>query len=831
LGSDFVVTSANVVSPPGTVSFDCPITSVGGGSPVVYACTGGSFSFQSTDGLTSVTGTFTTADLYLSAYGGGRGGNIKYVYQFFGNFTGLQVVNSVSAAINGETTLVIGPLTQKIGSGSVTAGPGATGVNSTYNPIYVTDYSNSQLVRSDDMFGTNKVTLGSTGTGIKQFYGPEGVTLDSSGRIYVVDTINCRIVRVDDITGTNWTTLGGQCGTGTKQFSGATDIALDSSARIYVADSNNSRIVRVDDMLGTNWTTFGTTGSGTNQLIGPQGVTVDAAGAIYIADTGNKRIVRIDDMTGTNWTTLTQSPIINGYIFTFGNPAHVALDTTGKIAVGDGGNVIRVDDMTGANWTTLGVGSSVAGVTVGSDGTTYLAGSLSSGNGVGLVDDIKTGAGFLATNLIGNASGIFPVSVPTPVPALKLSATSLAFGNQNTGTTSAAQTITLTNFGGAPLNFGSIVVTGDFVSSNTCPAALPGGSSCTISVSYAPTITGAETGTLTLSDNAFTGTQVIALSGTGTAPVAGIAPTTVTFQSQLVNSTSGGQFVALSNSGTGPLSFSGSGISTSGDFAQTNNCGPAVAPVTSCQVVVTFTPTVTGARTGYLYATDNAGTQTVTLAGTGASAAPTVTASPESLVYPTQLLHVKSAVQSAVLSNTGTAAVKVTSVGISGDFAKSGVCPLSLAAGKSCTLKITFTPTAAGTRTGTLTYTLSSGVITVALTGTGTATASGWLTLSPTSFDFNNGYVVGDNPTQDFIVTNTNGVPAGITKITMSGSKVFTQTNNCGTTVGANASCTITVTFTPTLAGTFTGLLTVTEGAGTAHKIPLSGTAYTGGGI
>ena len=73
LGNDFIVTSASVTSPAGTMSLDCPITSVGGGTTVTYACTGGSFSFQSTDGLTTVNGAFTTADLYLSASGGGRG--------------------------------------------------------------------------------------------------------------------------------------------------------------------------------------------------------------------------------------------------------------------------------------------------------------------------------------------------------------------------------------------------------------------------------------------------------------------------------------------------------------------------------------------------------------------------------------------------------------------------------------------------------------------------------------------------------------------------------------------------------------------------------------
>ena len=120
--------------------------------------------------------------------------------------------------------------------------------------------------------------------------------------------------------------------------------------------------------------------------------------------------------------------------------------------------------------------------------------------------------------------------------------------------------------------------------------------------------------------------------------------------------------------------------------------------------------------------------------------------------------------------------------------------------------------------------------ISITFCAPGTSTATGWLAVSPTSIEFNNGYVVGDDATQTVTVTNTNGVPAGIAGISYSGSSMFTQTNTCGTTLGAYASCTITITFTPTAVGTFSGTLTVTESAGTAHVIPVSGTAGTGGG-
>ena len=97
----------------------------------------------------------------------------------------------------------------------------------------------------------------------------------------------------------------------------------------------------------------------------------------------------------------------------------------------------------------------------------------------------------------------------------------------------------------------------------------------------------------------------MSLSGTGTAPIAGIAPIALGYQPQAINTTSGAQLVYLTNSGTGPLTFSGAGIATTGDFAQTNNCGAALAPQSSCTITVTFTPTVIGAQAGALTVTGN----------------------------------------------------------------------------------------------------------------------------------------------------------------------------------------------------------------------------------
>jgi hypothetical protein len=107
------------------------------------------------------------------------------------------------------------------------------------------------------------------------------------------------------------------------------------------------------------------------------------------------------------------------------------------------------------------------------------------------------------------------------------------------------------------------------------------------------------------------------LPGTVPAPVAGLSPTTLTFSNQNISTTSAAQNITLSNSGTASLSISG--ISTSGDFAESNNCGTSVANAASRSIQVIFTPAASGARAGSLTVQDNAAgsPQTVTLSGTG----------------------------------------------------------------------------------------------------------------------------------------------------------------------------------------------------------------------
>ena len=103
-----------------------------------------------------------------------------------------------------------------------------------------------------------------------------------------------------------------------------------------------------------------------------------------------------------------------------------------------------------------------------------------------------------------------------------VSPTSLNFGNQKQQTTSAPQTVTLSNVGTAPLTINSIAIggtnAGDFARTTTCGATLVNGSSCSISVTFRPTKKGTRVATLTITDNSnavANSKQNVSLTGTG----------------------------------------------------------------------------------------------------------------------------------------------------------------------------------------------------------------------------------------------------------------------------------------------------------------------------
>jgi hypothetical protein len=217
------------------------------------------------------------------------------------------------------------------------------------------------------------------------------------------------------------------------------------------------------------------------------------------------------------------------------------------------------------------------------------------------------------TNINLSGTGIAPI--------VQLSVPSLTFANQLVNTTSSAQQFTLTNTGDAPLTIGNIAASGDFAQTNNCGTSVSIGASCTVNVTFTPTLSGTRNGAVSISDNAAGSPQTVSLTGTGIAPIVVLGGGSISFGGHTVGGTSGAQMISLSNTGTAALTIAGIAITgpNSSDFAQTNTCGTSLAVGANCTISVTFVPSATGTRTASVSITDNAAgsPQTVALAGAG----------------------------------------------------------------------------------------------------------------------------------------------------------------------------------------------------------------------
>ena len=332
-----------------------------------------------------------------------------------------------------------------------------------------------------------------------------------------------------------------------------------------------------------------------------------------------------------------------------------------------------------------------------------------------------------------------------------------------------------------------------------------------MTVNFTPTAQGLRTGSLTVTDAI--GMHVIALSGNGIGQaIVTLTPASLAFGSAAVGGTSAPLTVLVNNGGTIAAVLAMPAIT--GDFAVTGStCGGTLAPLASCALTVVFRPTLADVRTGMLTITDTLGTHTTALSGNGTTGALTVT--PSTLQFADTALGGTTAQKAVVVSNTGNAALTIISAVVTGDYAATGNCAgATLAAGTSCTMAVTFSPTAVGARAGTLTLTLngaSSSAALVTLAGNGTGAFS--LVLTPTSEDFGTQLTGTTSTVRNITVSNTGTIPGTLGAISASGDFQLTA-NTCGTTLPPQTGCTVSIAFTPTATGTRSGLLTAASGAG-----------------
>ena len=290
-----------------------------------------------------------------------------------------------------------------------------------------------------------------------------------------------------------------------------------------------------------------------------------------------------------------------------------------------------------------------------------------------------------------------------------------------------------------------------------------------------------------------------------------LAPTTLDFGTVALGFSSPAQTFTWTNNST--FAASVTGLTASGDFAvQGNNC-IGVPGGTSCAINVVFSPTVLGARTGTLTVVSNGTTLTSALTGTGA---PGAGLTPSTMDFGLAPVGFSGSVHTFTWTNNASAPQSVSSLSATGDFSIVSNNCTAVAAGASCQINMVLTPTAVGTRTGTLTVNAVATSLTASLTGTGVPA----ITLTPATINFGN-VDVGASVTQTGTLSNvapgTLPVPPLITF-----GDYTASTAACGGAISANSSCAVTITFKPTTTGARPGSISI-QSASAGSPTTLSG--------
>jgi hypothetical protein len=436
--------------------------------------------------------------------------------------------------------------------------------------------------------------------------GPTGVAVDAAGDVFIDDEGNSRVV-VLPADGRPQTTVG-------TELSEPFGVAVDAAGDVFIADTGNSRVVEVPAGGGPQTTVD-------SELEAPFGVAVDAAGDVFIADTTNNRVVEVPADGGPQTTVGSE----------LDDPYAVAVDQ--PVAQAGGAPVtlqatVQSSLPTGASPATGTVIFSEGGRTIGTGTLSGTNPDVATMTTTALEDGTHQVTASYGGNATHIASRAAPVTVVVSETALlRVSASELEFGVQLQGTTSGAETLTVSNAGGYPMTVGQMELEGanadQFVlAGDACSGqSLRPGDNCQIHVTFSPTAVGGQVARVQIPTTA--GDTEIQLSGIGRVPTGllSISPADLAFGTVKTQTQSTAQTVTVSNNGDasltlGRLTLAGSGadqFAIPGDECS----GKELAPGAGCAVQVTFSPSTDGASEATLEIPSNLVTGQVTVTGTG----------------------------------------------------------------------------------------------------------------------------------------------------------------------------------------------------------------------
>ncbi len=305
----------------------------------------------------------------------------------------------------------------------------------------------------------------------------------------------------------------------------------------------------------------------------------------------------------------------------------------------------------------------------------------------------------------------------------------------------------------------------------------------------------------------------MALAALSLGQAVSLAPTSLNFGAVQSGNSSQPQVVTLTNTGSAALTissitFTGNALQ---DYKQTNTCGSSVGAGNQCTISVTFKPTHTGVRNAGLTIADNAANSPQTVPVTGIGQSSPIAFTPQTLTFPNQMIGSTSNSQTVTVTYIGTTPLVISSLGISGqnasDFSQTNTCGSGLQPNTSCTITVTFTPTAAFSRASVIVMQDNAQGNTHLVGVQGNGVSGGVASLSPSTLTFAKATEYTTSAAQTTTLSNTGTAPLAIASITATGD--YSQTNNCPASLAAGSNCTINVTFTPSYSGARPGWITV----------------------
>ncbi len=462
---------------------------------------------------------------------------------------------------------------------------------------------------------------------------------------------------------------------------------------------------------------------------------------------------------------------------------------------------------------------------------------MSGGDATGQIEiDSNSGSNAVAMVALSGSGAV------SSIPQLSVNPIGIDFGSVAAGTT-GTQTLTLISTGTESVVVNSVAISGGgfSLSGGSFPTTLVPGEQLALQVEFAPGSAGNAAGQIVVSSNSVASpTTTVNLTGVGTSatppppsgsPELSVRPGALSFGDVTLGSPTS-QSVALVSTGTSAVTITSVNLAGAGFSIAGGSFPITLTPNQQIAIPVEFDPTATGAVTGQIVVTSDSSTgpATIVLSGNGvASPTPQLAVSPGAVSFGSVTVG-SPVTQGVTITSTGTAAVTISSVSISGKgfTVSGGNFPLTLNPNQQVTLQVQFDPNATGSAAGQLTVNSNSSagpVALVSLSATGAAAPNPQLAVSPGSISFSS-VTIGTSTTQSVTLTSTGTAPVTITSAVISGVGFSVSGGNFPMALTPNQQVTLQIQFDPQSAGAATGQLTVSSSSSgnPVSVVTLSGT-------